>query len=65
MIDTLLIITLFLLTSLLVCLFTIRLSINIKNLFLFSLITDINGYFEIIPLEGSDKLGNKIFHDAI
>ena len=35
MFDTLLIITLFLLASLLVCLLTLRLSINIKYLFLF------------------------------
>ena len=35
MLDTLLIITLFLIASLLVCLLTLRLSINIKNLCLF------------------------------
>ena len=47
MFDTLLIVTLFLLASLLVCLLTLRLSINIKHLSLFSFITDINGFFEI------------------
>ena len=47
MFDTLLIITLFLLASLLVCLLTLRLSINVKHLCLFSLNTDINGFFEI------------------
>ena len=47
MFDTLLIITLFLLASLLVCLLTLRLSISIKHLSLFWFITDINGYFEI------------------
>ena len=48
MFDTLLIITLFLLASLLVCLLTLRLSINIKHLCLFfSFIADIKGYFAI------------------
>ena len=47
MFDTLLIITLFLLASLLACLLTLRLSINIKHLSLFSFVTDINGYLEI------------------
>ena len=48
MFDTLLIITLFLLASLLVCLLTLRLSINVKHLCLFfSFITDINGFCEI------------------
>ena len=41
------IITLFLLALLLVCLLTLRLSVNIKHLSLFSFITDINGFFEI------------------
>ena len=41
------IITLFLQALLLVCLPTLRLSINIKHLSLFSFITDINGFFEI------------------
>ena len=45
--DTLLSINLSLLPSLLVCLFTLRLIINIKHLSLFSFITDINGFFEI------------------
>ena len=45
--DTLLIINVSLLDSLLVSLFTLRLSINIKHLSLFSFITDINGFFEI------------------
>ena len=52
MFDTLLIITLFLLGSLLVCLVTLRLSINIKHLSLFSFITDINRYFEIPASRG-------------
>ena len=49
MFDTLLIITLFLLALLLVCLVTLRLSINIKHFPLFSFIADINGFkiFEI------------------
>ena len=50
MVDTLLIIILFLLASLLtylLCLLTLRLSISIKHLCLFSFITDINGYFDI------------------
>ena len=47
MFDTLLIITLFLLALLLVCLLDLRLSIDIKHLCLFFLITNINGYFEI------------------
>ena len=49
MFDTLLIITLFLLASLLVCLLTLRLSINIKHFPRFSFIADINGFkiFEI------------------
>ena len=48
MFDTLLIITLFVLALLLVCLLTLRLSINVKHLCLFfSLISDINGFFEI------------------
>ena len=45
MFDTLLITTLFLIASLLVCLLTLRLSINIKYLFLLSFITDINEFF--------------------
>ena len=47
MFDTILIMTLFLLASLLVCLLTLRLSNNIKHLSVFSFITDINGFFEI------------------
>ena len=47
MFDTLLIITLFLLALLLACLLTLRFSINVKHLSLFSLITSIKGYFEI------------------
>ena len=47
MFDTLLIITLFLLASRLVCLRTLRLSIKVKHLCLFSFITDINGFLEI------------------
>ena len=47
MFHTLLIITLFLLASFLVCLITLRLSINIKHLSFFSFITNINGFFEI------------------
>ena len=47
MFDTTLIMTLFLLASLLVCLLTLRLSNNIKHLSVFSFITDINGFFEI------------------
>ena len=53
MFDTLLIITLFLLASLLVCLLTLRLSINIKTFrFMspFSFITYIKGFFEIPTL---------------
>ena len=52
MFDNLLIITLFLLALLLACLLTLRLSINIKHLYLslFTFITDINGYFEIPTL---------------
>ena len=51
MFDAILINTLFLLASLLVCLLTLRLSINIKNFMsLFSFSTDINGYFEIAIL---------------
>ena len=50
MFDNLLIITLFLLlASLLVCLLTLTLSINIKHLSLFSFIADING-FKILKL---------------
>ena len=49
MFDNLLIITLFLLASVLACLLTLGLSINIKHLSFFSLITDINGFFEIPP----------------
>ena len=49
MFDTLLIITLFLLASILVCLLTLRLSINIKHMSLFSFINDIKGFFEIPP----------------
>ena len=47
MFDTLLIITLFLLASLLVRLLTLRLSINIKHLSLFSFITNVNGLLKI------------------
>ena len=50
MFDTLLNIALFLLASLRVCLLSLRLSINIKHLCLYSsisFITDINGFFEI------------------
>ena len=48
MFDTILIITLFLLASFLVCLLTLRLSINVKHLCLFfSFITDINVFFKI------------------
>ena len=43
----LLIITLFLLASLRVCLLNLKLSISIKDLCLFSFITDIIGFFEI------------------
>ena len=47
MFDTLLIIISFLLASL-VCLLTLRLSMNVKHLCLFfSLITDVNEYFDI------------------
>ena len=47
MFDTLLIITSFLLASLLVCLLTLRLNINIKHFMsLFSFTTDIIGYFD-------------------
>ena len=47
MFDALLIITLFLQASFLVCLLTLISSINIKHLcFLFSFITDINGFLE-------------------
>ena len=49
MFDTLLIMTLFLLASILVCLLTLRLSINIKHMSLFSFINDIKGFFEIPP----------------
>ena len=47
MFDTRLIITLFLLASLLACLLILRLSINIKHVCLFSFITDINELFEV------------------
>ena len=48
MFDTLLIITLFLLDSILVSLLTLRLSINIKHICLFvSFIADIKRFFEI------------------
>ena len=49
MFDTLLITTLFLLTSLLVCLLSLRLSINVKHLSLFWFITDINEFFPTSP----------------
>ena len=49
MFDTLLIITLFLIASLLVGLLTLRLSINIKHLSVFPFVTNINGFFEIPP----------------
>ena len=52
MFGTLLIITLFLEPSLFVCLLTLRLSINIKHLSLFSFISDINRFFEI-PTQSS------------
>ena len=47
MLDTLLILTLFLQASFLVCLLTLRSSINIKFMSLFSFITDINRFLEI------------------
>ena len=47
MFDILLIINLFLLASFLLCLLTLRLSISIKHLSLFSFITGINGFSEI------------------
>ena len=49
MFDSLLIITLFLIGSLLVGLLTSRLNINIKHLSVFSFVTNINGFFEIPP----------------
>ena len=50
MFDTLLIITLLLLAPILVCLLTLRLSINIKHMSLFSFITDTKRCFEIPTL---------------
>ena len=72
MFDTLLIITLFLLTSLLVCLLTLRLSINIKHLCLFfhslPILTDILElrppiYFELPFIKFNKDLQPPVYFD--
>ena len=49
----------FLLASVLVCLLTLRLSTNIKHLFLFSFMTDVNRFLEI-PTLSCLLLPNKV-----